>query len=249
MSLQHRLRQPEPLLNFFLLAPNPWTAEWLSAGFCESLTLDLQHGMIEDAHLLPLVQAIRAGGGIPVARLAWNRPDRIMKALDLGIELLICPMIDGPADAAAFVRAAKYPPLGNRSYGPCRAGFYAEEDYFTTANETASLCFAMIETAGAYAELEAIAATPGLDGLYVGPYDLSVSNGLQRKADFSDPELLAMIDRVREVARSHDLFSGVFTMRAEDARAMADKGFDLITCGTEDFVFQRGAQDWFAQLD
>ncbi|MEL7162310.1 MAG: aldolase/citrate lyase family protein, partial [Bacteroidota bacterium] len=225
MSLRDRLGQSDPLHNLFLIAPSPWAAEWLSARYAASLTLDLQHGMIEDGHLLSLVQAIKAGGGIPAVRLAWNRPDRIMKALDLGIELLICPMIDGPEDAAAFVRAAKYPPLGNRSFGPCRAGFYAEENYFATANETASLCFAMIETAGAYANLEAIAATPGLDGLYVGPYDLSVSTGLQKKADFSDPDLLEMIDAVYTTARAHDLFAGVFTMRQEDAHAMAAKGF------------------------
>lgn len=244
-SLRHRLQSAEPLYNLFQITPTPWVTEWMSKSGIESITLDLQHGMIENSDLLALLQAIRAGGGLPLARLAWNRPEHIMKALDYGVEGLICPMIEDAADTAAFVRAAKYPPLGNRSFGPFRAGLYAAGDYFATANEN-TLCFAMIETAAAAANLAAIAATPGLDGLYVGPFDLSV--GLERptRADFSDPELLAVIDAALAEARRHDLRTGIFTANPADARRMAAKGFDLISCGTEDMVFQRGLRDWVA---
>lgn len=242
MNLRQRLQKSSPLHNLFLIAPGNWEAEWIADGW-ESLTLDLQHGMIEGANLLPMLQAIRAGGSIPLARLAWNRPEGIMKALDYGVEGLICPMIETPEDAAAFVRAAKYPPEGNRSFGPFRASSLGKDNYFETANEE-TLCFAMIETAAAADNLEAIAATPGLDGLYVGPFDLSVSVGLEKKADFSDPGLLAIIDRVLAATRQHGLFSGVFTIDPNDASLMAGKGFDLITCGTEDLVFRRAMKEW-----
>lgn len=245
MRLRQRLKQTTPLYNLFQITPNTWATEWICQGGTESITLDLQHGMIEHAHVLPMLQAMRAGGSYPLVRLAWNRPELIMKALDYGVDALICPMIDSAADAAAFVRAAKYPPLGNRSFGPFRAGVLAEDDYFATANRN-TLCFAMVETAGAVRELAAIAATPGLDGLYVGPFDLSVSLGLEKKADFSDPELLLVIDEVLVTAKDRGLFTGVFTVDPKDAGAMAAKGFDLVSCGTENLVFQRAMRDWRA---
>ncbi len=223
--------------------PAPFLAERLGSAGVESITLDLQHGAIEAADVLALVQAVRAGGAIPLARLAWNRPELIMKALDYGMEGLICPMIDSAAEAAAFVRAAKYPPVGKRSFGPFRASMGYPGDYFAEAN-AATLCFAMVETAGAVNELEEIAATPGLDGLYIGPWDLSVSLGRPQRADFADAELLRVFDRVQEVAVRHGLFTGVFTARPAEARAMEAKGFDLVSWGTEELMFRRGLGEW-----
>lgn len=247
MTLRQRLQQPTPLFNLFQIAPWPWVAEWASASGIESITLDLQHGMIENKDLLAMVQAIKAGGGIPLARLAWNRPELIMNALDYGIEGLVCPMIDSAADAAAFVHAAKYPPQGNRSFGPFRASLLHGRNYFAAAN-TKTLCFAMIETAGAVKNLAAIAATPGLDGLFIGPFDLSVSVGLEKKANFSDPGLLKIIDDVLAAAKENDLFAAVFTIDPVDARQMAKKDFDLITCGTEDLIFQQAMKEWWGKL-
>ncbi|MTB50081.1 HpcH/HpaI aldolase/citrate lyase family protein [Lewinella sp. W8] len=244
MHLRSRLQQATPLYNLFQNTPGSWNTEWISAGGVESITLDLQHGMVEQTDLLPILQAMRAGGSIPLVRLAWNRPELIMKALDYGVEGLICPMVDSAADAAAFVRAAKYPPLGNRSFGPFRAGLHTDE-YFARANAE-TLCFSMVETAGAVKELAAIAATPGLDGLYVGPFDLSVSLGLEKRADFSDPELLRVIDEVLAAAKRNNLFTGIFTVDPQDARAMAERGFDLVTCGTANLVFQQAMRDWQA---
>ncbi len=242
-DLRSRLMLDAPLYNLFHITPSPWLAEHSSAGGVESITLDLQHGLIEHNHLLSLVQAIQTNSSIPLVRLAWNRPELIMKALDYGISGLICPMIDNAADAMAFVRAAKYPPVGNRSFGPFRAGLYGGASYFETANEQ-TVCFAMIETAGAAKDLKAIAATPGLDGLYVGPFDLSASLGLANRADFSDPSLNKVIDQVLAVAKKHDLFTGVFTVSQKDAVAMANKGFDLISCGTEEMIYSQGLSNW-----
>lgn len=245
MHLRPRLQQPSTLFNILQVTPSPWVSEWLGRFGLESITLDLQHGMIEGKDMLGMVQGMKAGGAIPLARLAWNRPELIMKALDYGVEGLICPMIDNATDAAAFVRAAKYPPLGNRSFGPFRAELQTEGNYFDSANQE-TLCFAMIETAAAAKDLANIAATPGLDGLYVGPFDLSVSMGLERKADFSDPALLAVIDEVLALTKQHSLFSGVFTITHKDAHLMEARGFDLVSCGTDNLVFQAGMKEWIA---
>ena len=223
--------------------PVPALAERMGVMGVESITLDMQHGSIENAHLLGMLQAIRAGGALPLARLAWNRPELIMKALDYGIEGVICPMVDSAAGAAAFVRAAKYPPLGNRSFGPFRAALHHEGDYFVDANRE-TMCFVMIETAGAVEELEEIAATPGLDGLYIGPWDLSVSLGLAGKADFADPTLSEVLDRVVALGRENGLFTGIFTIRPDDVPGLEARGFDLVTCGTDDVIFQLGMEAW-----
>lgn len=243
MQLRKKLQRTAALGNVFMTLPIPALAERMGVMGMESITLDLQHGAIEDAHVLGMLQAIRAGGALPLCRLAWNRPELIMKALDYGIEGIICPMVDSAAEAAAFVRAAKYPPAGNRSFGPFRADMHHRGDYFAGAND-ATLAFVMIETAGAVDELDNIAATPGLDGLYIGPWDLSVSLGRPRKGDFSDPELLHVFDRVQAAARDHGLLTGVFTTQPEDARAMVERGFDLVTWGTEDLMFRRGLGEW-----
>ena len=246
MQLKTRLDQAEPLRNVFMTLPVPALAERMGVMGVESITLDMQHGSVEDAHLLGMLQAIRAGGALPLARLAWNRPELIMKALDYGLEGLICPMIDSAAEAAAFVRAAKYPPIGNRSFGPFRADLHHDGDYFADAND-ATLCFVMIETAGAVDQLEAIAATPGLDGLFIGPWDLSVSLGLKERANFADPKLSEVLDRVVAVGKRNGLFTGVFTIRPSDMEGLIGRGFDLITCGTEDVIFQRGLGDWMGE--
>ncbi|MCP9234608.1 HpcH/HpaI aldolase/citrate lyase family protein [Lewinella sp. JB7] len=247
MNLRQRLRQSAPLHNVFMTLPSPRLAERMAATGVESITLDMQHGSIEDGHLLGLLQAIRAGGGLALTRLAWNRPELTMKALDYGVEGVICPMVDTPEEARAFVRAAKYPPVGNRSFGPFRAALHYDGDYFAAANGE-TLAFVMIETAAAAEQLDAIAATPGLDGLYIGPYDLSVSLGLADRADFSDPQLSAVLDRVIESAARHNLFTGIFTTRPTDVAGLVQRGFDIVTCGTEELIFQRGLRDWMADF-
>lgn len=233
--------------NLFITGRSNWSAEVLSHSGFDTLTIDMQHGLTEFSELLPVLQGISSGDSLPFIRLNWNDPQEIMKALDYGAQLLICPMIENASDAAAFVNSAKYPPLGKRSFGPIRAALKHHGDYFSDAN-TETLTFAMIETASAAQDLEAIAATPGLDGLYIGPFDLSVSMGLTKKADFTDPTLMGIIDKVLELAKQHQLYTGIFTVDPLDAKAMAGKGFNLVSCGTEVQLLQNAAKSWLQQI-
>lgn len=246
-QLKEQWNSGQTLYNFFLTQPSPWNAEQYAALGYPSLTLDLQHGLIEDSHLLSLLQAIRAGGSLPLVRLKWNRPELIMKALDYGVPILICPMVNNEEEVRAFVQAAKYPPLGNRSFGPVRASLRGGADYFENANDQI-LTFAMIETPGALDRLEAIAATPGLDGLYIGPFDLTASLGFPERANFQNDQLNTIIDQVLQVAKTRNLFTGIFTIDPNDARAMAARGFDLVTFGTDGLLFQEQARSWLSRL-
>jgi len=240
-------RKGVPVNNLFITGRSNWSAELLSHSGFDTLTIDMQHGLTEFSQLLSTLQGISSGDSVPFVRLNWNDPQEIMKALDYGAQALICPMIENASDAAAFVSAAKYPPLGKRSFGPIRAALKHQGNYFSDANKE-TLTFAMIETASAVEDLDAIAATPGLDGLYIGPFDLSVSLGLVKKADFSDANLLAIIDRVLALAKQHQLYTGIFTVDPLDAKAMALKGFQLISCGTEIQLLQNAAKKWLDQI-
>ena len=124
-----------------------------------------------------------------------------MRALDLGVRGVICPMVGSRAEAEAFVGACRYPPAGTRSYGPIHGAFGQGREQ-TSAADAAVLLFAMIETADGLANVDEIAATPGLDGLFVGPADLSLAMGLDTFADLTDPVLLGMLDTIVEAANA-----------------------------------------------
>ena len=177
-ALKHKWADGEATINGWLSIGNPFTAEIMAAQGYDSLTIDVQHGALDYRDMLAMFQSMRASGVVPMARVPWLEPSAIMKTLDAGAYGLICPMINNAEEAAAFVRHARYPPLGLRSFGPTRANFSAGENYAAEANDEV-LCIAMIETAEAVRNLEAIVATPGLDGVYVGPADLAlgVTNG------------------------------------------------------------------------
>ena len=236
-QLRALLNNKASVYNLFLTQPSAWMAEQLGVFGLETLTLDLQHTLIEPSDWLGMMQGIKAGGSIPLARLPWNRPEYIMRALDYGVQGLICPMIETVEDVEAFVKAAKYPPQGNRSFGPIRAGLYGGPKYFEQANEQI-VVFAMIETAAALENIEEIAQVPGLDGLYLGPFDLTASLGFPERANFADPKLQKIIEKVLEVSARNQLYSGVFTVDPFNAKAMAKKGFDLVTIGTEGILFR-----------
>ncbi|MGL4279835.1 MAG: HpcH/HpaI aldolase family protein, partial [Albidovulum sp.] len=173
---ENRLRKiwaaGRPALNGWLSIGNAFTAEIMAAQGYDSLTVDIQHGALDYTALLPMLQAMKGSGVVPMARVPWREPGIIMKALDAGAMGIICPMVNSAAEAAEFVSYTRYPPLGQRSYGPTRAAV-AYGGYGMGANDQV-LAFAMIETKAGIDNLEEIAATPGLDGIYVGPADLAL---------------------------------------------------------------------------
>ncbi|MCB0551355.1 MAG: 2,4-dihydroxyhept-2-ene-1,7-dioic acid aldolase [Lewinellaceae bacterium] len=245
--LRNQWAQGLPTYNFFLTIPNAWTAELMARSGFESITLDMQHGLIDFQTALHQLQAIGTTDAVPLVRLPWNEPSIIMKMLDAGAAGLICPMIDTAEEAAAFVRACHYPPAGIRSYGPIRAARLAEGDYFQTAHSTL-LTFAMIETASAADNLEAIAAVPGLSGLFVGPYDLSVSLGIKGIADIHDPALRAVLERVLKACQKHQLISGIHSGNTEHLAELSGMGFQLLSTGDDTGLLEKGAKDLLGAL-
>ena len=249
--MQNKLKQiwaaGRSATNAWLTIPSPWTAEVVAAAGFDSVTIDLQHGLIGYETAVAMLQAMSGSDSVPLARLEWNDPATIMRMLDAGALGLICPLINTAAECAAFVGACRYPPAGYRSYGPIRAGLRWGPDYFAQANANVT-ALAMIETAQGLENVAEIAATPGLDGLYVGPFDLSISLGLARPADFTDPVLLAALDVVLDAAARHDLVTGIYAGSPENALMLARRGFRLVTAAQDTALLQTAVAAAHAQL-
>jgi 4-hydroxy-2-oxoheptanedioate aldolase len=174
-----------------------------------------------------------------------------MRALDAGAYGVICPMINDAAECAAFVQACRYPPAGFRSSGPIRASVYGGADYLAHANEEI-LAIAMVETLGGLKNLDAICATPGLDGVYIGPSDLSLAMGGPPGQDSQHPEILAAFDKIMAACRKAGIKVGVHTNSVAYSQQMIERGFDLVTVGSDVRYLMSGrkeAADMRAWLD
>jgi 4-hydroxy-2-oxoheptanedioate aldolase len=206
------------------------TAELAADVGYDYVCVDLQHGMSDERTEVAMFQAIDGAGSTPLARLTWSEPWMIMRALDLGAAGVIVPLVGSGAEAQRAVQACKYPPHGNRSYGPIRAqhlvGSAAPSDLAESV-----VCFAMIETRDGLDRLEEIASTPGLDGLYIGPADLALALGQTPGA--GGEALEEAIAKICQTCEAHGLIAGMHCHDGHSAKAFAAQGFRLLTVGVD----------------
>ncbi len=229
-------------LNAWLSLESPASAGLVASAGFDAATIDLQHGAASLEDVGELVAAIEPGGAVPFARVAWNDAGMLMRALDLGVRGVICPMVNSAAEAERFVRACRYPPLGDRSYGPVRSAFGSGREQTERAN-AAILLFAQIETAEGLGDVGAICATAGLDGVYVGPADLSLSLELETFADLGDPVLLEALDGIVAAALNHRVVPGIHAPSVEGAVAMAARGFRFVGCAADAELLRGAAEE------
>jgi 4-hydroxy-2-oxoheptanedioate aldolase len=232
-KLKEIFKQGGSAINGWLQIPNSFTAELMANQNWDSLTLDMQHGVIDYSHAISMLQAISTTNVMPLARVNWNEPGQIMKILDAGAYGIICPMVSNKKEAENFVQACMYPPRGYRSYGPIRGLVYGGPDYADEANNEI-LKFAMIETKESLDNLDEIMKTPGLDGIYIGPADLSLALG--EKPSFDKPEgdpVYEVIMKILEHAKKNKIIAGIQNGQPEYADKMIKKGFQLVTIGTD----------------
>ena len=233
-----------PSINGWLSIGNPFTAEIMAAQGYDSISVDLQHGALDYSMLLPMLQALRASAVVPMARVPWLEPGIIMKVLDAGAYGVICPMINTAEAAAQFASFVRYPPVGLRSFGPTRANFSAGANYAAEANDEI-LAFAMVETAEAMANLEAIAATPGIDGIYVGPADLTFSLHQGRLApafDREEPEMIEALHTIVAACRKFGKRAALHCGTPDYAARAIEWGFDMTTVAGDSRLLAAAAQ-------
>ncbi len=231
-GVQELIAAGRTAVNAWLTVPSPYVAEVLSHAGFDCVTVDLQHGMFGVDGAVSLLQGISAGPAVPMARCPALDAHVIGKLLDAGAYGIICPSVDTAAQARDFVAACRYPPTGRRSYGPARGLLVGGPDYVEHADEIIQT-WAMIESAAALADLAEIVATPGLDGVYVGPNDLALSLGERPGATDPPPAVAAALTRVLEVAHGAGKLAGVFCADGDRARDLAAAGYDLVTPGND----------------
>jgi len=214
----------------------PIIAETAAREGFRAVNIDQQHGQWDMAATFAAIAAVRNAGAAPIVRIPLGDFAVASRVLDAGAEGIIAPMINTEADARAFVAATKYPPLGERSWGPNRAltlqGRVGSPDYLRGANE-GTLTLAMIETRTALANAEAIAATPGLDALFVGPYDLAIALSDGKAQDVTAIEVEQAIDRICAVAVEAGKIAGIYCRDAKRALDMERRGFRFIAVGSD----------------
>ena len=229
---ENRVRQiwaaGNAVVNGWCAIPSGFGAEVMAHLGWDSLTIDTQHGVIDYAAMVSMLQGISTTAVTPMVRVSWNEPAAIMKALDAGAYGIICPMVNSRAECERFVGACRYAPRGYRSSGPIRAMLYGGPDYQAKADDTV-LAFGMIETREALGNLDEILSTPELDAAYIGPSDLSISLGLPPGLDRTEDAAMAAIRAILDGCRRHRIKAAIHTGSTAYAKRMIAMGFDLVT--------------------
>ena len=234
-------------VNGWLSMPGSYGAEVMAQQGWDCITVDMQHAPVGLGDLVPMLQAISTREAVPMVRVPWNEPSILMRALDAGAYGIICPMVNGRDDVERLVAACRYPPDGIRSNGPYRGLMYGGGDYQQHANAEIVL-FAMIETREGVENLAEIAATPGLDGVFIGPTDLAMSHGHPPKHDNVDGPVADLIARIREGAHAAGKLAGVHATRTDYAAKMIEDGFDLVTPSSDVRMIAVGGAEVIREL-
>ncbi len=234
-GLRERLHDGKPFLFSWMSLPGSHLAGQIARLPLDGVTLDLQHGLIDFADAAAMVAAINNAGKPAIIRVLWNDPGLIGQALDCGAALVIAPMVNSKAQAEALVKAAKYPPMGQRSWGGyamVQAAKVTPAEYLKVANST-TMVFAMIETREALDALDDIATVPGLDGLFVGPSDLSIALSNGAELNRLSAATLAAMEKVAAACKRNNLVAGAFAGTPEIMNTYITLGFKFLAASVD----------------
>ncbi|MEO7775009.1 MAG: aldolase/citrate lyase family protein [Steroidobacteraceae bacterium] len=237
-SIKKKFRNNQASLGTWMSMAHPSIAEILAMAGFEWVVVETEHTGIDVSEVLRLIIAIEQRGAVPLVRLAWNDPIQAKAVLDSGAAGVIVPMVNTREEAELAVRMTKYPPLGYRGVGLARAQGYAGgpefDAYVRNANDD-SLLIVQIEHKDAVVNIEAILSVPGIDGTFIGPYDLSMSLGVP--GQLGHPSVVAAKRRVLQATIAHGLAPGIHFVHpdtaAEDCAAAMAEGYRFIALGTD----------------
>jgi 4-hydroxy-2-oxoheptanedioate aldolase len=220
------------VINGWLGIPSSVSAENMAHAGWDSLTIDMQHGLVDYSSAVPMLQAISTTAVMPMARVPWNLPDLMMKILDAGAYGVICPMINTRAQCEEFISNCRYAPIGRRSVGPTRALWYAGADYTKHANDTI-ITMAMIETGEAMDNIDEILTTPGLDSIYVGPADLGLSLVGIPQGDPTNETVRKALKTIVDACKRHKIVAGIHCGAPAYALEMISWGYQFVTLSSD----------------
>ncbi len=243
-TLARRLRAGETVFSGWCSLPYPLVAETIGREGFPAVTIEGQHGLWDVGAMLTGIAAVRQGGAAPVVRVPVGDLALVSRVLDFGAEAVIATLINTAADARAFAASAKYPPVGERSWGPHRvtalAGLPDQSVYLREANDHV-ITLAMIETRTALDNLEAIINTPGIDGLFLGPSDLSIALSDGKSLDPLAKEVDRALDRIVAAAQQAGKIPGAFCHTAERAAALDKRGVRFLAVMSDIAMLRAGA--------
>jgi 4-hydroxy-2-oxoheptanedioate aldolase len=229
----------EPLWGIWSNYADPRVIGSLASSGVPWICIDEQHGYPPD----DLAASVAAGASHNtdvLVRVAWNRSELIGRALDAGARGVIVPMIQDAAEAEAAARSTRYPPFGSRSFGPGRRAFGIDTGYGVPSPGAGPLCLVMIESADALANVDAIAATHGVDGIFVGPFDLSLALGISLEELLSDRSESAPLSRIVAACRRAGIIASGYAGATQRAGVLASHGLQLIAATTDDTILREG---------
>lgn len=230
-----RWRSGKPTLGGWLTTADPQIVEYLATCGFDEICIDQQHGIADGGTLASLFRSIELHGAAPTTRVPTNSFTEIGMALDVGAVAIIVPMVDTAEEAAAAARACHYPPRGRRSVGPLRGSLLRASKRLEGLDEAA--CVVMVETAEGLANVDAIAATPGVDCIYIGPGDLGLGLGMSAWSEDRTPEQATAhkeaIATILAACQRHGVAPGIHMGTGATARRYLDQGFLMVTVANE----------------
>ncbi|MFC5385796.1 HpcH/HpaI aldolase/citrate lyase family protein [Aquamicrobium segne] len=251
MSLKERLEADEVVLTSWSGVPDPLTVEILAAQAFDAVTLDMQHGGHSEDSVLRCLAPVLAAGRSTLVRIPVGRFDMASRALDFGAEAVIAPMVNSLEDARAFAAAMKYPPLGQRSWGPTyafpRHGQGTQQDWLRRSNHR-TLSFAMIETRAALDCLDDILAMQGIDAIFLGPSDFSIAWTEGQQVNPTLEDMMETLAGVAGRARAAGKHAGIFLTDPGFAGRFVEMGYRLLASGSEHQLIANGASKLVASL-
>src|SRR3954454_3131209 len=241
-ALGERLKEKSPVITAWCGIPEPWIAALMAREAYDAVTCDMQHGTYDLAAVVRAIPLVAAAGKPALARIPVGEFQSASKLLDAGASAIIAPMIDTVEDARRLVSFVKFPPVGARSWGPHGALAFsglAPADYLAQANGF-SLAFAMIETRAALEAVDAILATPGLDGIFLGPSDLSVTLSGGASLDPTGQAVDAALAHALARGRAAQKFVGVYAATGARAATFLKQGFSPVAVASDTACLRLG---------
>ncbi len=237
-TLRQRWADGENTTGGWLSIPATLSAEVMARAGFDYVCVDTQHGAIDYQAAVELIRAIEHGGSIPIVRVPWNEPGIIGKMLDAGAQGVIIPMVNSVAEAEAAVSACRYAPDGSRSYGPTVSRI-RRDDYLEWASDNVAV-IPMIETRQAVDAIGDILKVPGIDGVYVGPADLSLTLGLPPGNNDGEPAFDTAYETIVAACRAAGVAAGCHATASLVARRN-QQGFQLVTATADQLALAEGA--------
>ena len=246
--LKDLLRTDRQILGTWTMSRDIFFVEVMADAGFDVILIEAEHYPLAMSDVMNMLIAVRGSGTCPMVRMPWNDQVAVKQVLDMGVDGMVVPMINSAEDARRLVDFSMYPPEGNRGWSPIRAArrFSDRDDYGSAANTDTFCLFPQIEHINAVKALDEICSTPGIDGIFLGPADLSLSMGIPRQ--FDHPDFIKVRDEIWQASIRHNLHLAVTTLNNEDAEMWIDRGVKIIFRGSDLAFMETGAKDTVTRL-